>query len=92
MVMRLLQDESQSGYFEVYLSDSGERYIVLEGLDVNQIHTPGIIETYLLKNYDSFEMMYWGMFTVTFVYLLGTYIILPLYWRLKNGPPLFSEQ
>ena len=90
--MERIEAESKVGYYDTYHNEQGEVYLVLGGLDVQQIHTPGALESFLLAHYDSFALAYWGLALATFTYLIGSYLVIPLYVRLKQGLPFFVEQ
>lgn len=79
--MEFLPEESVAGKYDVYRHESGEKYIVLEGLDPQQIHEPGTLETFMHEHYNTFEVFYWLLLLATLVYVIGKFLITPLYCR-----------
>ncbi len=77
--MDYVPEESKPGYFDVFNNTvDGKKYIVLDGLNPTDIHTPGVLETWTHSHYDQLATMYWIVFFVTLIYLIGTYIVIPL--------------
>lgn len=92
MNMEWIEAESKEGYYDVFLHENGEKYIVLEGLDPELIRTPSTLESFMLDNYSLFALLYVGVLLATFTYLIGVYLIIPQYVRLRRGLPFFAEQ
>lgn len=90
--MQWIESESKVGYYYTFVNGDGEKIVALGGLDPTQIHTPYGIELFMLNHFDSFAAFYWLLLLATFVYLAGTFIVIPLYFRWKRGLPLFEEQ
>lgn len=90
--MEFIESESEVGYYYSYRNEQGEKYVALEGLDPNQTHEPSAMEQFMLDHYSFFSLMYWGVLVATLVFLIGNFIVIPLYLRLKHGLPLFEEQ
>jgi len=90
--MELIETESKAGYYYTFVGEDGQTYLVLEGLDPSMVHTPQAVESFMLAHYDFFALAYSGLLLATFVYLAGTYLIIPLYLRWKQGLPFFGEQ
>ena len=90
--MNWIELESEAGYYDTFMSESGDKYVALRGLDPRLVHSPSGIEAFMLEHYDFFALVYWGLIVALFVYLAGTYFIIPLYLRHKRNLPLFSEQ
>ena len=85
MELNHIPEESKPGYYDVFTnSGDGKKYIVLNGLNPTDIHEPGVLEQWTHKHYDQMELAYWILFLTTFSYLLATYIIVPVYAKLKN--------
>lgn len=86
--MEFLPEASQPRKYRAFLNEDGEKYIVLEGLDENVIHDPGVLETFLHLHYDFFEGMYWILLFVSLFYVCMIHVVLPLYLKLKSHPAL----
>lgn len=89
--MEHIPSESQPGYYDAYTHPNGKKYIVLEGLHPEDIHTPGALEQFMHQHHNTFATGYWILFTVTMVYLVAMYILIPLahkwdlrVWSLTN--------
>ena len=89
--MQLNLEESRPGKYDVYSSSDGETYIVIDGLDVNQIHKPYGLEAFMLNNYDVAAGFYWILILATFVFLIGKFIVTPLYNRFNQGLPILED-
>lgn len=81
--MEYIPQESMPGKYDVYLNSNGKKYIVLEGLDPKDIHTPGALETWAHTHYAQLELAYWIIFFATFAYLIVNYLVLPLYAKFR---------
>lgn len=79
--MEYLPSESKSGHYKAYQNENGKKYLVLEGLDPNDIHAPGALEQFTHRHYDVIATMYWVLMALTFSYLIVTYIAVPLWMR-----------
>ena len=90
--MEWIESETKEGYYYTFIHENGEKYTSIMGLDPNQVNSPQAVEKFILNNYETFALAYWGLLFATFVYLAGTYIFIPLYLRLKRGLPIFEEQ
>lgn len=90
--MEWIETESKPGYYNAFKHENGDTYLVLDGLSPNMIHTPGTLESFMLEHYGFFALLYWGLALATFVYLIGIYIVIPLYLRVRRGLPFFAEQ
>jgi len=77
--MELVPEASKYGSFYAFDSADGERFILLEGLDVNQWHEPSGIEAFMLAHYDAFALFYSLLIFSVFSYLIIRHIITPLY-------------
>lgn len=84
--------DAKPGYYYKFIHDNGDLYVVLDGLDPALIHTPGTLETFLRTHYDLFALAYAGLAVATFLYLIGTYMAIPLYLRWKQGLPLLATE
>ena len=89
--MEWVSEITKSGY-SIFTNTQGEEYLVIRGLDPNQIHTPGVIETFLVENYALLALGYWILLFATFAYLIIKFIYLPLRARRAAGLPLFAEE
>jgi len=76
--LQFIETESRPGHFKVYVSESGERYVVIEGLHPNSIKETHAPERFMQTHYDFFAMLYTLLIIATLVYLIGTYIVIPL--------------
>lgn len=77
--MDYLQDESKPGYYDMFQNNQdGKKYIVLDGLNPADIHTPGVLEQWTHQRYSQLELVYWIIFFVTLIYLILTYLAIPL--------------
>lgn len=76
--------ESKPGYYHVYYTESGERLLVLNGLSAEDQNEPHVLHDFMLQHYSAFEAGYWILLVVTFVYMTGVHIILPLWNRLRT--------
>ena len=81
--MEYQPQESKPGKYDVYLNADGKKYIVLEGLDPTDIHTPGALEQWTHKHYTEIAFAYWVIFFLTFAYLVVTYLAIPLYAKFR---------
>ena len=88
--MEITQLEQKIGY-SVWQNDANEQYLVVEGLDPTQVHTPGMVESFLIEHYTIFAVLYWLLLVVIFMYLITHYIIKPLLTRHNQGLPLFTD-
>ncbi len=79
--------ESRPGRFDVYENESGERYVVIDGLHPNSIKDTFALEHFMLTHYGFFATLYTLLIVATLVYLIGTYIVIPLLhvYRHKRG-------
>lgn len=77
--MQLIPEASKYGSYLAFDSESGERFILLEGLDPAQWHEPSGIEAFMLAHYDTFSVLYSSLIFVTFAYLIIRFILRPLY-------------
>lgn len=82
--MEYVIEDSKEGYFDVYQHQNGKKYIVLEGLDPRQVHEQGKIEQFTRAHYNEFASAYWLLLFMTMMYLLCTYIISPLWYRVQS--------
>jgi antibiotic biosynthesis monooxygenase (ABM) superfamily enzyme len=76
--MEYLPNESKPGYFDAYRHENGKKYLVLEGLYPEDVHTPGTLELFMHQHYDRIVVAYWILFVVTLLYLVAVYLVLPL--------------
>lgn len=77
--MELVPEASKYGSFYAFDSESGERFLLLEGLDPEQWHEPSGIEAFMLAHYDAFATLYSLLIFGVFSYLIIHHIITPLY-------------
>lgn len=88
----LLVEESKPGDYVVLEAPNGDRYIVPEGLDPEQIHQPYGMEAFMLEHYDAFAFAYWVLLFCIFSYLIISFILVPLYRRAQQGLPLLADE
>jgi len=89
--MEWINTEKKSGY-SIWQNSDNEQYIVIDGLDPNQIHSPGAIESFLIQHYDALAVAYWLLIIATFAYVIIRHIIVPLYRRKAQGHSIFSNE
>lgn len=89
--MEWISTENKNGY-SIMHNSAGEEYIVIDGLDPNQVHTPVGLERFMLENFALFAILYWLLLLGTFTYLIAHYLLGPLYRRWAHGRPLFSDE
>lgn len=77
--MELVPEASKYGSFYAFDSESGERFIMLEGLDPAQWHEPSGLEAFMLTHYDAFAAFYILLIVSIFSYLIIHFIVTPLY-------------
>ena len=89
--MDLIKIEDKHIY-EVWQAKNGDEYLVLDGLDPTQVHSPGTLETFMVNHYGFFAVMYWLLLFFIFSFLILHFLVLPLIARAQQGLPLFSEE
>lgn len=73
--------ESKMGLYNIYYTPEGTRLIVLNGLRAEDAYTPSPLQTFVHGHYTTISSLYWVIFAVTLIYMLGIYIINPLLKR-----------
>lgn len=76
--LQFIEEESRPGHFNVIVSESGERYVIIDGLHAGSIKETIGLEHFMQTHYDFFAMLYALLIVATLVYLIGSYIIIPL--------------
>jgi hypothetical protein len=79
--MRLYNDESREGLYEVFYSETGERIIVLEGLSVNDTFSPSPLQNWFHSHYSGFGFFYWILLVSVFIYMAGVHLVIPVMRR-----------
>ncbi len=77
--MQLVPEDSKYGSFYAFDSETGERFILLEGLDTAQWHEPSGLEAFMLTHYDAFATLYSLLIFSIFSYLIIHHVLTPLY-------------
>lgn len=89
--MEWIKTEHKTGH-SIWHNSAGEQYIVVDGLDINQIHTPGVLESFMTTHYEFFAVAYWLILAITFSFLILYFLVLPLWERHQQGLSLFSDE
>jgi hypothetical protein len=87
--MEWIETESKPGHYDTFINEAGDKYVVLDGLSPAMVHTPSALESFMTTHYDFFALTYWGLLLVVFTYLIGSYLVIPAYVRIRRGLPLF---
>lgn len=79
--MVLSPKESREGLFDVFYNDSGQKIIVLQGLNPKDTFEPPYLQQKIHEYYPFLELFYWALFIVAGVYMSGLYVVLPVLRR-----------
>lgn len=77
--MQLIPEASKYGSYYAFDSETGERFIMLEGLDPDAWHTPSGLEAFMLTHYEAFALGYSLLIFAVFTYLIVRFLVVPLY-------------
>lgn len=89
--MELTHIEEKNGY-SLWQNNANDTYIVIDGLDPNQVHTTGLIEGFMVEHYAFFAVVYWILLVLVFAYVTVKHLFLPIQKRVAGGGSLFLEE
>lgn len=69
---------SVPGVYESFLDSDGNQVIVLDGLSADNPITSLPIQTFIANNLEFFTVLYWLLFVSVLIYIIVTYITVPL--------------
>jgi hypothetical protein len=71
-------EESKPNFYDVYYQENGKKIIVLEGLSPNDTYEAPILQQTIHQYYGTIELLYWGLFLSTAIYLVSLYVAIPV--------------
>lgn len=80
--------ESKNGLYDIYYSETGERFVVLEGLSIEDAPVEYPIQVFMQTHYETISFMYWILYGAALTFLVTKFLAVPLYqkWKQhKNG-------
>lgn len=76
-------EESKVGLYDIYHTEDGTRLIVLQGLNAEDTIALPFLQQQIHQQYDLISSLYWILFSVSLMYMLGIHIIIPLLKKLR---------